>query len=769
MENPTKARYDIETKSSEENMRSSLLVILSMTSIVACTGELPTNKQVIEKNSIIQVDVTEVDFGDLLMGSLASETIVISNVGEENLIIDGFVVTAPFTTPSGGFEIEPGKETPISVQFIPIDFTQVEGSITILSNDIDHPEYNIPIYGSTITDIDSDGVMGLDAGGTDCNDDNPNIYPGAIDEWYDGIDSDCDGKDDYDQDQDGFQTIVWNDDPANNGGDCQDNNPNMYPGAPDQWYDGIDSNCDGVNDYDQDGDGSGSLSHSQGSDCDDSNPDINANGVEKVNSLDDDCNGAADDSVPGWNADLIYEGTSSNDKTGWSIVVGDVNSDGIDDLLVSSKEYGNGTGSVAVFIDDPLPTTGSTIADSNNIISGAQSPDEAGTGLSFLSDFGTGVPVVAIGAPGANSSNGSVYLLSGTEAINGDINDYALKINGLTTSHFGRGLTEDIDFDGDGLSDLFGNYRSATKNYYWLLYGDSAHSGTMSAADVDAKFSTNGTHDNTWRHMPNAGDLDGNGLVDVVHCDQREVTCFGCTGNEGDYFSSQVNVLWGENTRYATSGTTNLSYIGTNIMSASGNSVSGSSPNPGDGYQVYPACGIMPDWTGDGKAEFWAFFTQSESSFTGIYVFEGSGEYLDGLDLDPNAAPDNGGPIFFIETGFSGPPVASFRPVGDWDDDGISEVGVSFGTSTTGGAGEAWMISSQMEPGLEYTNNDVLVTINGDEDYFQANYGNVLSVTPGDINNDGLSDWITSDWGFLGGPNNNNDKTGSVYISFQVE
>ncbi len=749
-------------------MRSSLLVILSTSSVIACTGELPSAKQVTEQYAIIQVDVTEIDFGELLMGSLASETIVISNVGEENLIIDSFVVTSPFTTPSGGFEIEAGKETPISVQFIPIDYAEVEGSITILSNDLDLPEFTIPIYGSTITDIDSDGVIGTDAGGTDCNDDNPNIYPGALDEWYDGIDSNCDGNDDFDQDGDGFQTIVWNDDPANNGGDCQDSNPTMYPGAPDQWYDGIDSNCDGVNDYDQDGDGSGSLSHSQGSDCDDTDADINSNGVEKVNSIDDDCNGEADDAVPGWSADLVYEGTSTNDKTGWSMVIGDINGNGSDDLIVGSKEYGNGTGSVAVFIDS-LPASGSTISDSNNLISGAQSSDEAATGLSFLSDFGSGNPILAIGAPGSNSSNGAVYLLEGNDVINGDINDYSLKINGLTTSHFGRGITEDIDFDGDGLSDLFGNYKSTTKNYYWLLYGDAAHSGTISAADVDAKFSTNGTHDNIWRHMPNAGDLDGNGLVDVIHCDLREVACFGCQGNEGDYFSSQVNILWGDSIRYQTTGTTNLSYIGTNIMSASGNSVSGTTANPGDGYQVYPACGIMPDWTGDGKDEIWAFFTQSESSFTGIYVFEGSGEYSNGLDLNPNETPENGGPIYFIETGFSGPPVASFRPVGDWDDDGISEIGVTFGESTSGGAGEAWMISSQMEPGLEYNNNDVLVSINGDEDYFQANYGNVLSTTPGDLNNDGLSDWIASDWGFLGGANNNNANTGSVYISFQVD
>ena len=37
-------------------------------------------------------------------------------------------------------------------------------------------------------------------------------------------------------------------------GDCDDEDNTIYDGADDAWYDGIDSNCDGLNDYDQDGD-----------------------------------------------------------------------------------------------------------------------------------------------------------------------------------------------------------------------------------------------------------------------------------------------------------------------------------------------------------------------------------------------------------------------------------------------------------------------------------------------------------------------------------
>ena len=40
-------------------------------------------------------------------------------------------------------------------------------------------------------DGDGDGLL-LSQG--DCDDTNPNIFPGAKERWFDGVDSDCDGK-----------------------------------------------------------------------------------------------------------------------------------------------------------------------------------------------------------------------------------------------------------------------------------------------------------------------------------------------------------------------------------------------------------------------------------------------------------------------------------------------------------------------------------------------------------------------------------------------
>ncbi len=100
------------------------------------------------------------------------------------------------------------------------------------------------------------------------------INPGATETWYDEIDQNCDLKNDFDQDGDGYVWVNFNNKAggsAPNPGDCVDSGtrpiltgPNVgqtiaavdiNPGEAESWYDGVDQNCDLRNDYDQDNDG----------------------------------------------------------------------------------------------------------------------------------------------------------------------------------------------------------------------------------------------------------------------------------------------------------------------------------------------------------------------------------------------------------------------------------------------------------------------------------------------------------------------------------
>jgi formylglycine-generating enzyme required for sulfatase activity len=153
-------------------------------------------------------------------------------------------------------------------------------------------------YGNGGFDTEAcEAPAGYVADGTDCDDADGSVYPGA-DEWCDGVDHDCDGdvfEDDsvdaptwhIDYDGDGYgEASVYDVEACEqpegyvaDATDCDDTDPTAHP-AGTEVCDGVDQDCDGVVDegttcYDDDGDG---QTEEEG-DCDDADPAVYSGAV----------------------------------------------------------------------------------------------------------------------------------------------------------------------------------------------------------------------------------------------------------------------------------------------------------------------------------------------------------------------------------------------------------------------------------------------------------------------------------------------------------
>ncbi|MDP2314211.1 MAG: putative metal-binding motif-containing protein [Pseudomonadota bacterium] len=373
-------------------------------------------------------------------------------------------------------------------------------------------------------DADADGFTLAD----DCDDGDATIHPSAP-EACDGVDQDCDDAVDEDAvdapvwyadaDEDGFGsagvTQAACDAPAgfvDNLDDCADGDAAIRPDAAEVWYDGVDQDCDGADDYDADADGDRADDHG-GTDCNDSDATVNGGAAEgwADGGIDNNCDGSVEDPARVDIDDLATPITGPAAGAAFGSAVLAVPAGWLDEeaVLLAAAPFAGG-GEVYGWRASTLEAA-PTLDDAEWRVSGAAASDLLGFGLGWS---GTAAdPVVLVSAEGADSARGEVYGWT----RDGWGGSPLFTITGVAANgYLGAQVTSGHDHDGDGIMDILAtavlDSRVATNAGASFLFLD-VPTGAVSAADADIEFTT--TYAGALLSVAAVGDADGDGLGDL--------------------------------------------------------------------------------------------------------------------------------------------------------------------------------------------------------------------------------------------------------------
>ena len=379
-------------------------------------------------------------------------------------------------------------------------------------------------------DADGDGFTTDRLGGEDCDDTNGDVNPDALEVCDDDdTDEDCDGLADDDDDSVADSVETWPDADGDGFGD------------PDAAY----WTCDPDSGVDDD------------RDCNDGDAATNPDATEVCDDgLDNDCDGTwtscrYSGEVSPFSADAVIYGVGSADRAGYALDAADVDGDGLGDLIIGAYQDSDAdtyAGAVHLSLG---PHRGEILLDSGEPTwTGEQERALAGSAVAALGDVdGDGLTDLAVGAPEDDTDgnvSGRAYLLRGPVTTSGALGLQDTWSGGRASVIFGSAVAAAGDVDGDGLADVLfgaegddGLYSDGGAGY--LVLGPATATGTID--DVyDGRFRPEDSNDELGRAVGSAGDVDGDGLDDML---------FAAPGrNDLDTESGVVYLVLGSSTRW---------------------------------------------------------------------------------------------------------------------------------------------------------------------------------------------------------------------------
>jgi hypothetical protein len=94
------------------------------------------------------------DFGAVMLGSIAAETLIVANAGVNPLVVSAITSDHPsFTADPGAFSLAPSESRIVTVRFAPVDPGAASGVLTIASNDPDEAQALAALSGFGLSNV----------------------------------------------------------------------------------------------------------------------------------------------------------------------------------------------------------------------------------------------------------------------------------------------------------------------------------------------------------------------------------------------------------------------------------------------------------------------------------------------------------------------------------------------------------------------------------------------------------------------------------------